>query len=405
MSANWMEPIIGDRALIAAITRITINCWCRVDNRAVSLFLCGDVMKSREVGQVLQTPGEAGLFQPGAGSVTTWVESAVASTGPLPHRVGVEYAWGDALQELQRIRPAARIVNLATAVTLSSEAWPRKRQMLCRMAPADVPCLNAVEIDCCVLANNHVLDWGRPGLRETLSTLHGAGIRTAGAGLSEAEAAAPAIIDVPGGARLLVFGFALKSGGVPREWRAATARAGVNWVPDLSERSLEAVRRQISSYRRAGCLVIASIHWGGSWGFGVSEEEREFAHRLIDAAGVDVVHGHSSSHAKGIEIYRRKLILYGCGDLLNDFEGGGAHKYLRPELALMYFPTLDAESGELLSLVMVPMRAQDFRLNTVSARAAARFAATLNLECNKLGAHITQQPDARLALQWEGSRT
>lgn len=350
--------------------------------------MCGDVMAGREVEQALPPPGEFAIPEPS-----------------VSNDVSFEYAWGDALQELQRIRPVARIVNLATAVTMSSEAWPR-RSVHYRMSPANVPRLSAVGIDCCVLANDHVLDWGHSGLRDTLSTLHDAGIRTAGAGLSEAEAAAPAVIDVPGGSRLLIFGFALKSGRVPRAWRAATARAGVNWVRDLSERSLEAIRRQISRYRQEGCLVVASIHWGGGWGLGVSEEEREFAHRLIDTAGVDIVHGHSSSHAKGIEIYRRRLILYGCGDLLNDPEGGGGTRvYRRPDLALMYFPTLDAASGELLSLLMVPMCARDCRLNSVSPRAAARFAATLNLECNKLGAHITQQSDAKLALQWEGSST
>jgi poly-gamma-glutamate synthesis protein (capsule biosynthesis protein) len=52
-----------------------------------------------------------------------------------------------------------------------------------------------------------VLDWGRKGLDETLDTLHGAGIRTAGAGRYEAEARAPAIVDVPGAGRVLVFAF------------------------------------------------------------------------------------------------------------------------------------------------------------------------------------------------------
>ena len=45
-----------------------------------------------------------------------------------------------------------------------------------------------------------------------------------------------------------------------------------------------------------------------------------FAHRLIDA-GVDVVHGHSSHHPRPIEVYRGKLILYGCGDTIDDYEG------------------------------------------------------------------------------------
>ena len=39
------------------------------------------------------------------------------------------------------------------------------------------------------------------------------------------------------------------------------------------------------------------------------------------AGGIDVVHGHSSHHAKGAEVYKGKLIIYGAGDLLSDYEG------------------------------------------------------------------------------------
>jgi Putative enzyme of poly-gamma-glutamate biosynthesis (capsule formation) len=73
--------------------------------------------------------------------------------------------------------------------------------------------------------------------------------------------------------------------------------------------------------KQQGDIVVASIHWGGNWDYKVPREQREFAHKLIDEAGVDVIHGHSSHHIKGIEVYRGKLIMYGCSDLLNDYEG------------------------------------------------------------------------------------
>ena len=37
--------------------------------------------------------------------------------------------------------------------------------------------------------------------------------------------------------------------------------------------------------------------------------------------GIDVVHGHSSHHPRPIEVYQRRLILYGCGDFIDDYEG------------------------------------------------------------------------------------
>ena len=370
------------------------------DPRTVTLFLCGDVMTGRGIDQILPNPSDPWLLEPGMSSAIEYVESAETVSGPFPRHVDFDYVWGDALEELQRVRPAARIVNLETAVTASPEAWPQK-EIHYRMHPANVPCLNAARVDCCVLANNHVLDWGRSGLEETLNVLHAAGIHTAGAGSNEAEAAVPAIIDVSSRLRVLVFSFALKSSGVPREWSATRERPGVNWLEDLSSRSVDAITRQISRHGHEGAIVVASIHWGGNWGFGISGQEREFAHQLVDAAGVDLVHGHSSHHVKGIEVYRRKAILYGCGDLLNDYEGIQGHESFRPDLALMYFPTLDVQTGDLVGLTMTPTRTHCFRINRAPLNAVAWMAATLDQECGKLGTRVTQQPNGWLALQWD----
>lgn len=79
-----------------------------------------------------------------------------------------------------------------------------------------------------------------------------------------------------------------------------------------------------------------------------------FAHRLIDEAGVDIIHGHSSHHVKAIEVYKDKLILYGCGDFLNDYEGIGGYEEFRADLALMYFATVEPSTGKVFDLHMTP---------------------------------------------------
>ena len=73
------------------------------------------------------------------------------------------------------------------------------------MHPDNVRCLTAAGIDVCALANNHVLDFGHAGLRETLDTLSRAGFGTAGAGGTLVEARAPAVVEVSGAGRLVVF--------------------------------------------------------------------------------------------------------------------------------------------------------------------------------------------------------
>jgi poly-gamma-glutamate synthesis protein (capsule biosynthesis protein) len=357
-------------------------------------------MTGRGIDQILANPSDPRLFEPVVTSALEYVKLAERVNGPIGRPVGPDYVWGDALGELERLRPAARIVNLETAVTVSRDAWPDK-EIHYRMHPANVPCLTAARIDCCVLANNHVLDWERSGLEETLVTLHGAGIRTAGAGHDENEALSPAAITASATTRILLYGFAFQSSGVPREWRATRERAGVAWIERMSPGIVEEIGRRISRDRRSGDIVIASLHWGGNWGYTVSRGEREFAHRLIDTAGVDLVHGHSSHHPKGIEVYQRKAILYGCGDLLNDYEGIAGYDAFRGELALMYFPKLGADTGDLLGLTMVPTHTRRFRINRASTEDVRWLQERMDRECTKLGAHVARRPEGTLSLEWK----
>jgi poly-gamma-glutamate synthesis protein (capsule biosynthesis protein) len=364
----------------------------------VTLFLCGDVMTGRGIDQILPHPAAPHLFEPYMRSALGYVEIAEQATGPIGRAVDLAYVWGDALAELERARPDARIINLETAVTAAEDAWPGKG-IHYRMHPANVGCLVAARPDCCVLANNHVLDWGHRGLAETLDTLRGAGLRTAGAGRDAAEAAAPAAIALSGGGRVLVFAYAMESSGVPPEWAAGAKRAGVNYLDDLSARSVERIAAEVGAAKRHGDVVVASIHWGGNWGYAVPSAQRSFAHALIDA-GVDVVHGHSSHHPRGIEVYRDRLVLYGCGDFLNDYEGISGHEDFRPDLTLMYLPALDAASGRLVQLRLVPMQIRHFRANRVRPDDARWLAEMLTREGHAFGTRAVQQLDGTLAVSW-----
>jgi len=89
-----------------------------------------------------------------------YVRLAEEANGPIPRHVDPAYVWGEALAALRDRRPAACIINLETAITTSSDPWPKAINY--PMHPANVECLTAAEVDCCVLANNHVLYWGKP---------------------------------------------------------------------------------------------------------------------------------------------------------------------------------------------------------------------------------------------------
>jgi poly-gamma-glutamate synthesis protein (capsule biosynthesis protein) len=181
----------------------------------ITLALCGDVMTGRGIDQILPHPAPPHLYEPVVTDAREYVELAEAANGPVPRPVDWRYVWGEALAELDRVQPAARIANLETAVTLSEAAAPKG--ITYRMNPANAPVLTAFGLDVATLANNHVLDWGERGLTDTLDTLDAAGIARCGAGRDSAEAATPAVTPRADGGRVLVFACAHGSSGVPAQ--------------------------------------------------------------------------------------------------------------------------------------------------------------------------------------------
>jgi poly-gamma-glutamate synthesis protein (capsule biosynthesis protein) len=369
------------------------------DSKPITLFLCGDVMTGRGIDQVLPHPCHPQLYEPYVTNALAYVELAEALNGPIEQPIEFAYIWGDALQELNRLNPDVRIINLETAVTSSDDYWPGKG-INYRMHPDNVACLTAAAIDCCVLANNHVLDWGYLGLTETLTTLQAANIKTAGAGEDIAAAQAPAVMQVKGKGRVMVYAFGHESSGVTADWAATKNRPGVNRLHDFSSATISHIASQIRKLKQPGDIVVISIHWGGNWGYAIPPEQTQFAHQLIDEAGADIIHCHSSHHPKGIEVYQHKPIFYGCGDFLNDYEGISGYEEFRDDLALMYFVSMDPATGRLSHMHMVPTQTRRFRVNRATTKDAKWLRDVLNREGKKLGTRVELNDDEILSLHW-----
>ncbi|WP_341503226.1 CapA family protein [Gallaecimonas sp. GXIMD4217] len=357
-----------------------------------TLFLSGDLMLGRGIDQILPQPCPPELFEPWVRDARDYVRLMTDQKGPLPTPVAPDYPWGFALEVLDRLGPQLRLVNLETAVTCSANPWPGKG-IHYRLSPQNAAVLGAAALDGCILANNHVLDWGRPGLTETLLVLKGLGIQAIGAGRDDRAARAPAIFPLPSG-RLLAFGCGHGSSGIPRDWSATGDRAGVWYLDKLGQGELDEIAAAIQAWRRPGDRVLVSIHWGGNWGFAVPAEQKAFARALVEL-GVDLVHGHSSHHVKGLEIYKGRLILYGAGDLINDYEGIAARAGYRDDLSFLYLPTL-ADDGALASLLLVPTRLEQFRLVPPAPDEVAELGAILARE-SRLAFTTTQEGWLRLA--------
>lgn len=368
-----------------------------VGNGLTTLFLCGDVMPGRGVDQILPNPGDPGLREEYTADARAYVELAERVNGPIPRPADFSWPWGDALAILDGFAPDVRVINLETSVTVGRDFAPGKAVHY-RMNPANLPCLTAARPDACVLANNHVLDFGRRGLEDTLEALSGARLRGAGAGRDLDDARRPVAVSAAGGGRVLVFACGSESSGIPAGWAATPDRPGIDLLPDLSGHTADDLLRRVRALRGPGDLVVVSLHWGSNWGYQVGADQVRFAHRLIDG-GVDVLHGHSSHHPRPVEVYRGKLVLYGCGDCIDDYEGIRGYERYRDDLRLLYFASLRQDTGKLQALRMVPVQAVRMRLCRARSADAEWLGAVLDRCSQRFGSRVDLRSDGVLTLR------
>ena len=365
---------------------------------SLRLFLCGDVMTGRGIDQALPHPVNPVLYEPYVRDAREYVDLAEKANGPIPRPLSTDYIWGDALHELESAKVDLRIVNLETAITSAETPWLDKG-IHYRMHPLNIGCLSAAQISACALANNHVLDWGYGGLPETLQTLNVVGIAHSGAGNDAEEAMQPAVIGTTGRGHVLLFSFGSTTSGIPQEWKATTISPGVNLLDDLSEKTAARIAGGMRQFQQPGDLIIASVHWSSNWGHEIPREQIAFAHRLIEE-GVAIVHGHSSHHVKAIEVFKSRLILYGCGDFLTDYEGISGYERFRSDLALMYLVDVDSESGQLLSARLVPLNMRRFRLERASVADVGWLCNLLNELGEQFGTAVRLEEGSSLMLEW-----
>jgi poly-gamma-glutamate synthesis protein (capsule biosynthesis protein) len=354
-------------------------------------------MTGRGIDQILPHPGDAGLYEPSIEDAREYVKLAERANGPIARPVDFDYIWGDALAVFRTEAPAAKVINLETAIARSDRYWHGK-EVHYKMSPENIGCLTAAGIDCCVLANNHLLDWGIAGLLDTLNALDKAGIQHTGAGRNLCKARKPAILPVGENSRVIVFSLGSTTSGIPTLWSATDDGPGLNVIETQPNDPIVALKRQIDAVKRPGDILIASIHWGGNWGYKIPHSQKTLAHRLIDEAGVDIVHGHSSHHVKAIEVYKERLVLYGCGDFLNDYEGIDGFEEFRGDLALMYFANVNPATGKLRALRMIPTQVRRFRINRASEVDSQWLEALLNREGKQFHTRVTRSTDHALML-------
>jgi poly-gamma-glutamate synthesis protein (capsule biosynthesis protein) len=198
----------------------------------------------------------------------------------------------------------------------------------------------------------------------------------------------------------MVFSLGSTSSGIPITWSAEADRPGLNVIETQRDDPIRSLASQINGMKRPGDVVVVSIHWGGNWGYKIPSNQKRFAHRLIDETGASILHGHSSHHVKAIEVYKERLILYGCGDFFNDYEGIEGYENFRGDLGLMYFADVNPATGKLLALRMIPTQVRRFRVNDASEGDARWLEEILNQEGKRFRTSVKLGAGNTLTLCW-----
>jgi poly-gamma-glutamate synthesis protein (capsule biosynthesis protein) len=354
---------------MSSINLIKTNSYEKTSD-CLRIFLGGDVMTGRAIDQLFHTHNADGFGKPKDIPAQQYLVASAKLNGaeilPLSH----DYIWGVALSILDNANVDLRLVNLETAITTAA-AWDKKAFNF-RMHPANVGCLTAARIDCCALANNHVLDFGISGMEDTINTLTRAGIGHSGAGVNLDAAQKPYIHVLPDGQRVLIFAWGFQDSHIHfPHWKAEERKPGINYLPDISKTSAEQMKATIKAFSQPGDITIASLHWGANWVKKIPNSHRAMARFLIDEAGVNIIHGHSSHHVLSLDVYHGRPIFYGCGDLINDSEGSPISRSMYGYLGALFFVDLEVGTHKMRGLRIEPLQRRRFRLESPSAEDAA----------------------------------
>jgi poly-gamma-glutamate synthesis protein (capsule biosynthesis protein) len=331
--------LLGAAALPAALTPA----------RRATLAFLGDVMLGRDV-------------------------SALARDRPPA------WFWGDLLPVLRGADGA--IANLEGPITTEAARTGRATKLYhFRADPVTVDILRVAGIRAVSLANNHALDHGERGLAETRQRLDAARILHVGAGETLAEAAAPALFDLPG----LRVGLLAASDHL-FEFAASRVHPGTHVITVGPESAaLDWIARAVEALRWRGAeLVVLSLHWGPNFRSAPPQRFRAFAQAAI-ARGVDVLHGHSAHLVHGVERSGRGVILYDTGNAPDD--------YTRVPLVPQHWGflfLLDLEGGRPRRLRLIPFENQPLPLRRPEGVLRVAMLRRMRAACAELGTPVTE---------------
>ena len=213
------------------------------------------------------------------------------------------------LDELQSSLGAADLamVNLETAIT---ERGTKIGKEFHFRAPASaLDTIKSAGIDAVSMANNHGVDFGPVGLKDTLAAKKASPIPIVGIGADEDEAFAPAILQAKG-LKVAVFGASEVFEMTLARYSAGPDKGGI-----ASASPVNRIRSAVSAAAAKYDLVVVFLHWGLDYQACPDQLSVQTAKALEDA-GADIVVGGHSHRVNGAGWLGRAYVDYGFGNFV-----------------------------------------------------------------------------------------
>ena len=242
-------------------------------------------------------------------------EVTIAAVGDVMLDRDIEVLMGEhgAIYPFERVLDLLQDADITIAnleIALTERGEPVEKLFNFRTPPRFASGLPEAGIDVLALGNNHVADYGPLGVEDTLAALDDVGLLYSGAGMDEAAARAPAIVEAQG----LRIAFLSYTDQFINTF-AAPGQPGVAFAEAAS------IAEDVAAARAVADVVIVSLHSGLEYVDEPTAAQVELSHAAIDAGALLVI-GHHPHTLQGLEEYNGGLIAYSLGNFVFDLDAG-----------------------------------------------------------------------------------
>jgi poly-gamma-glutamate synthesis protein (capsule biosynthesis protein) len=280
-------------------------------------------------GKQIQPPATAAPAPP-----ATNVAGAPPTTGP---RGSVTLAFGGDVHfegasgarlaagpraALDPIAPVLRradlaVVNLETAIT--ERGTPAPKEFNFRAPPSAFTALAAAGVDVASMANNHGMDYGQVGLRDSLAAARSARFPVVGIGRDATQAFRPHTVEINGWRIALLGATQVIDSSLAAAWSAGDGKPGLASAQGGADR----LRAAVAQARKAHDTVVVFLHWGQEGNQCPLERQQTLAQALVDA-GADVIVGSHAHVLLGGGSLGDAYVHYGLGNFVFYARGGAS---------------------------------------------------------------------------------